>query len=81
MGWREKVKPIIASVIADVGTSDMAKLRQALRDAFPFGPRQYHPYKIWLDEINVQLGLKKTTVRRKGRVAREPITGGQRELF
>ena len=46
MNWRDKARPLIAAVITEVGTSDMAKLRQALRDAFPWGPREYHPYKI-----------------------------------
>jgi len=59
MSWREKAAPIIREVIKTVGKSDMKALRKALRDAYPFGPRQYHPYKIWCDEVNRQLGLKK----------------------
>ena len=58
MTWRDKARPIIAKVIADVGTSDMSRLRRALREAYPWGPREYHPYKIWCDEIRVQLGTK-----------------------
>ena len=57
--WRDKFRPLIGRVIEEVGTGDMKVLRKALREAFPVPPRQYHPYKIWLDEINVQLGTKK----------------------
>ena len=58
MTRREFYMPIIAKIIADVGKSDMAKLRKALREGFPYPPRSMHPYKIWLDEIRVQLGTK-----------------------
>jgi len=57
--WRESYRPIIAEVIERVGTDDMKVLRKALRDAFPSPPRKYHPYKMWLDEVKVQLGTKK----------------------
>lgn len=59
MTWREDARPIIAAVIARVGKSDLPALRRALREAFPWGERKYHPYRMWLDEINVQLGTKR----------------------
>lgn len=59
MPIRDHYRPIIASIIARVGTSDMRLLRKVLRDEFPDPPHRYHPYKIWLDEIAVQLGTKK----------------------
>jgi hypothetical protein len=34
----------------------MKATRARLREAYPFGERKYHPYKIWLDEIRRQLG-------------------------
>ena len=57
--WRQAAAPVIARVIAEVGTGDMRALRNALREAYPFGPYEYHPLKIWCDEINAQLGKKK----------------------
>lgn len=57
--WRDHASPIIAKVIAETGTDDIKALRKALREAYPYGERKYHPYKIWLDEIKSQLGLKK----------------------
>ncbi|WFP48537.1 hypothetical protein PL263_10470 [Methylomonas sp. EFPC3] len=56
MTWRQTVAPIIADVIRAVGTDDPTKLRKALADAYPFGERKYHPYKVWRDEIKRQLG-------------------------
>ena len=35
------------------------EIKKALREAYPFGERKYHPYKIWLDEIKVQMGKRK----------------------
>ncbi len=59
--WRDLAQPIIAETIERVGRDDPKKLRAALREAYPFGPRDYHPYKIWLDEIHRQLGTGKHT--------------------
>ncbi len=56
--WRAIARPIIADVINDVGLDDEKKLKRELRDAYPFGERANHPYKIWLDEIKIQTGKK-----------------------
>jgi len=56
MTWRDHCRDIIAEVIARVGRDDPKRLRAELRAAYPFGLRQYHPYKIRLDEIHRQLG-------------------------
>jgi len=56
--WRAIAKPIIARVIREVGTDDRAALKAALLEAYPFGPMEHHPYKIWRDEIKRQLGEK-----------------------
>lgn len=57
--WRDRIRPIIAQVLKETQGKSEAEIRRALREAFPFGPRQYHPYKTWLDEIQRQRGLKK----------------------
>jgi hypothetical protein len=56
MTWRDEARPIIARVIATVGTSNRKQLKAALREAYPWGERAYHPYRIWCNEIRVQLG-------------------------
>ena len=56
--WRRRAIPIIRDTIIRYGTDDIKLLRKKLREAYPFGERKYWPYKVWLDEINTQLGLK-----------------------
>lgn len=63
MTWRDKAKPIIAAVIAQHQGEDITIVRRALREAYPFGPREYHPYRIWCDEVRAQLGLKRHKLR------------------
>lgn len=58
MNWRETAGPIIAEVLAANKGADEKTIRKALFDAYPFGQRKYHPYKIWLDEIARQRGKK-----------------------
>lgn len=61
--WRDSAKPIIAEVIkAHVG-QDIKVIKKALREAYPFGERKYHPYKIWNDEVKGQLGTKKKKIK------------------
>lgn len=56
--WRNLAAPIIRRVLAESsGIAELA-IRAALREAYPFGVRKYHPYKIWCDEIQRQRGLK-----------------------
>ena len=76
--WRQYLAPLVEAVILEVGTDDMPKLRKALREAFPAKPRKRYPYRVWLDEINVQLGVK---ARRDAKKTRESlIAAGQMEM-
>ena len=80
MSWRDQAKPIIAEVIKRVGTDDESRLRKELRAAFPFGPKAYHPYRIWLDEIKRQLGTKVVKDHKGEPETIKPLPG-QKELF
>ena len=53
--WRNRAAPIIAEVIARVGRENERTLRKALFDAYPFGERKMHPYKVWCDEVRRHL--------------------------
>lgn len=77
--WREHARPIIAEVIARVGTKDRKALRAALRAAYPYGERRMHPYRIWCHEIRVQLGDVKMPTRE--RIKAKTPCPGQLELF
>jgi len=50
--------PIIARVLAENAGKPEVEVRAALRAAYPFGPREHHPYRIWLDEISRQRGRR-----------------------
>lgn len=58
MTWRDSAKPIIAQVLKDTKGQPEKAIRKALKEAYPFGMRKYHPYKIWLSEIQIQRGKK-----------------------
>lgn len=75
--WRNIAGSIIAEVIARVGRSDERALRKALHDAYPFGERRMHPYKIWCDEVRRQLEGRQ--YRRPP--APDPISPGQLPLL
>lgn len=52
--WRDIARPIIHRVLEETRGQDEKNVREALRNAYPFGQRSLHPYKIWLSEIKVQ---------------------------
>jgi hypothetical protein len=56
--WRNMAAPIIRRVLAEHAGEDEAAIRAALRDAWPWGPRKHHPYRIWCDEVARQQGRK-----------------------
>lgn len=58
--WRERSKLIIDKVIKDHPNATPAELKAAIDKAYNFGPREYHPYKMWLIERNaafIRLGI------------------------
>lgn len=56
MSWADRAAPIVADVIRRIGRTDQQALRQALREAYPWGARRNTPYKAWLAEVRRQLG-------------------------
>jgi len=50
----------MARVIAENKHLGEKEIRKALYHAYPFGERRMYPYKVWLSEIAVQLGKRKT---------------------
>ena len=75
--WRDIAAPIIREVIARIGCDDDRALRKALFEAYPFGERKMHPYKIWRDEIKRQLEGRQ---HRRPNVP-PPVAPGQLPLF
>lgn len=56
--WRAEAAKVIGDVLAANPGKDEKEIRRLLRDAYPFGEKRYHPYKIWLDQIKRALGKK-----------------------
>lgn len=56
--WRREARPIVAAVLERFDDPQSRDCRRALREAYPFGPREHWPYKVWLDEIAVQTGRR-----------------------
>lgn len=85
--WRRRARTVITKVISEVGPKDLKKLKRAISAAYPFGVRKMHPYKIWLDEVRLQLaqfspsggeaGQKKRKNQEKAMDAVEQIPSNQ----
>ncbi len=58
--WRQQAQKVIFETLEKLpATASLDEKRRALFDAYPFGPREHHPYKIWCDEVGITLGTKK----------------------
>jgi hypothetical protein len=82
--YRDNAAPLIACVLAATKGQPEKDIKAALKAAYPFGMRQYHPYQIWCDEIRRQRGLKPklgTFGKRRKEKARAIVDAGQRGLF
>ena len=57
--WRDYARPIIVEVLKETAGNTEKEIKKALREAYPWGERAMHPYKIWCDEIKRQRKLNK----------------------
>jgi uncharacterized protein (TIGR02996 family) len=56
--WRTRARRVIDRVLAGLpADADEKTKRAAVREAYPFGPREHHPYKCWLAEVKAALGV------------------------
>lgn len=70
--WRQGAAPIIHKVLTENAGKTEKEIRKALRDAYPYGPRKMHPYKIWCDEVNKQLKTNRS---------KNPAAANQLKIF
>ena len=63
--WRREARPIIEAVLRAHQGEPEKQIRAALREAYPFGARQWHPYTVWRDEIARQRGTKRPQLRKQ----------------
>lgn len=61
MTWRDKIRPLVRSIIDRVGRENVKKCKRALIEERPSWVSQCSwQTKIWRDETNKQLGLKRS---------------------
>jgi hypothetical protein len=79
--WRTLAAPIIAKVLVETKGKPGTEVRAALRAAYPFGPREHHPYRIWLDEIRIQTGRRRISSRIRRLQGRPPQAADARQML
>lgn len=52
--WREISMQVVSEVLEKTKGQSESEIRKALREAYPFGQRSLHPYKVWVSEIKRQ---------------------------
>lgn len=54
--WRTRSRQVIARVMASIpADATLPQARRLLREAYPFGERAMHPYKIWCNEQRIAI--------------------------
>lgn len=77
--WRNIVRPIIAAVLQKLGKRrDRKRAEGALFVAYPFKVRRGRRYRVWRDEVRIQLGLRPPRLKC---VSQVPDSPGQQRLF
>lgn len=57
--WSDRARPIIRAVLDALPVdANHGDCRLALRDAYPFGERAMHPYKVWQKECKAALARR-----------------------
>lgn len=51
--WRLHSRRVIREAAEQNKSSSDSELRKIISNAYPFGARKYHPYKIWLKEVKL----------------------------
>ena len=49
--WRKYANGVIVRIIKQNPKADLFQLKKLIREAYPFGERAMHPYKIWCSEV------------------------------
>lgn len=76
--WRTESARVIAEVIRTHPELKGKTLIDEIRRAYPFGSKQYWPYKVWRSEVRYRLGLDR---RRRTAMRRDPVPPEQGALF
>jgi hypothetical protein len=75
--WRLAARSAIQRAIAQLPENcDRVQIKKAIDAAYPFGAREYHPYKIWLSErakAFEELGLREPRPKPMPKKKKPPI--------
>lgn len=55
--WRLRAREVITDALQGVDVSDLNACKKAIDDAYPFGPREHWPYRMWLLERRAALAV------------------------
>lgn len=56
--WRNEASEIIYKIIKENPDKSNKELLKIISKAYPFGERNYHPYKIWLDTVHKAMEIR-----------------------
>lgn len=76
--WLEQARFVISRAISEGvdAKEDIAAIRKRVDSAYPFGERQYHPYKMWLKarlQLFVIAGLATTEEAERAKKSSRPF--------
>jgi len=57
--WRKRAREVINKARAENPKARGDELRAILKPLYPFGPREMHPYKMWLKEVKLACGASR----------------------
>ena len=80
---RRIAAPIITDVLREMGGKPEYEIRAALLNAYPFGLRRHHPYRVWRDANRIPTGRRRIQSRVRQMQGRptEPPDERQGALF
>jgi hypothetical protein len=70
--WRDSAKAHISEVVRNNPGIDLKAMKKKLREAYPYGERAMHPYKIWCDQVNKTLKVLYPEFRPRSAKQTEP---------
>lgn len=77
--WRERANEVIVRVVKETEGQALPDRIKAIRNAYPFGERKYHPYAIWLSAVRIATAELEGRPTKKAQHHEE--LDGQQKLF
>lgn len=51
--WRRRAREALREIVATIPRASVPEMLTAADKAYPFGPREHHPYRMWREEIKL----------------------------